>query len=790
MKPEAAFNRRVMRMFEDMLDQPEESRADWLDSICADDPAIRQAVRAMIDAGRSAHLLPTAPPEAPAAAMDENRPGRIGQYRVIDELGRGGMGIVYLGERDDGLFEHKVAIKLIRRTLLSERARERFATERRILARLRHPHIAHMHDGGITADGDPYIVMEAVQGEPITDYCTRRRLDLKARLALFGEAADAIDHAHRNLIVHADIKPGNVVVEDRFGVKLLDFGVARLLSEAEAGAERGIGYTPGYASPARVAGLPPTPADDIYAIGLLLQALLADVPGHDGDLSAIVAKATEDDPERRYGTVRELVDDLDRWQSHRPTSVTPPGRLRRTYLLWRRHRLALTLGGVIATGLIVGIAIISLLYLQSDRRRILADRRFSETRRIANYVIGDVDPELARLPGSLQLRRQMVLEMGRYLAVLEADRAASGDLKLDIAAGYLRLAHIYGLDPSGGIGDIDQARKSLAHAKALLAVAATQHPDANKLLLVRAEAKVVEGAAVFVSADVPSVKDGLAALLAAEAMLHDYLAAVPGDTGARLRLWRAQIMSARAYSYLDRPDAGRQALEQGLGNARLPVRSEAERDARDYLRNASYLMLAEAYQWTEPRRAIGLYDQLVDHVAAMQAGGRSDWQNDFLQASALSGRAALLVKLGERQRAARDYQTSIDIRRRLLMESDNHEIAAAQGYVQYLLADLKSQVGDFTSARALSDQAIAWSRQDSSKAPGAAGRVRLLAMMLADRAYIERHALHRATACTFDRDASLTWQRVERAGGALPLDSRPDGPLAELKHGLATDCTR
>ncbi len=177
--------RRVLRLFEEALDWPQAAREERLREVLADEPDVLAAVLAMLAADRSAALIPTVPPEPATPEEELPPPQRIGNYRIVEEIGRGGMGLVYRGARDDGLFDQQVAIKVIRRNVLSPAMQDQFATERRILARLHHPHIAHLLDGGVSEDGAPYIIMELVRGVPITDYARDHALDLAARLALF-----------------------------------------------------------------------------------------------------------------------------------------------------------------------------------------------------------------------------------------------------------------------------------------------------------------------------------------------------------------------------------------------------------------------------------------------------------------------------------------------------------------------------------------------------------------------------------------------------------------------------
>ena len=286
-----ALQREALLLFERLSDLGPESlvRTQLLDE--ADDD-----VRALVGALEAADRRATDRFATILVGEDveaRKPPAQIGPYRLIELIGAGGMGEVWRAERGDGLFEHAVAIKLLRRTFLSQASFHQFADERRILARLRHPHIAQMFDGGVTEDGVPYIIMELIAGEPITVHAARMELDVAERLSLFRQAAEAVAYAHSQLIVHADVKPSNMVVEDGFGVKLLDFGIARLLDDP--GRQRRTAYTAAYASPALLAGEAPAPADDIFAAGKLLSDLVGQDAGADADLKAISLKAAADD---------------------------------------------------------------------------------------------------------------------------------------------------------------------------------------------------------------------------------------------------------------------------------------------------------------------------------------------------------------------------------------------------------------------------------------------------------------------------------------------------------------
>ena len=293
---------RVEQLFEEVIDLEPDARAAFLDRACTDasgapDRALREEVHSLLGAVDHAggflggEAAEGGPGRAARGVLDaasdalDVPPDRVGPYRVLGLLGRGGMGAVYRAERADGVFEQSVALKLVHHGLPAS-ARRRFLAERQILARLDHPGIARLLDGGLLPDGRPYFAMEIVEGEPITEYCDRRRLPLRERLRLFADVADAVQHAHRNLIVHRDLKPSNILVTPegpnrRAAVKLLDFGIAKLLDpdfvpQTMALTQEGaLLLTPEYAAPEQVLGQAITTATDVYQLGVVLFELLA-----------------------------------------------------------------------------------------------------------------------------------------------------------------------------------------------------------------------------------------------------------------------------------------------------------------------------------------------------------------------------------------------------------------------------------------------------------------------------------------------------------------------------------
>jgi serine/threonine-protein kinase len=377
---------RLEALLDQALELPIDRRSTLLDQV--DEPALRKRVEQLLAAdaaagdflndGADAWLGSTAMPahRADEGALDVGE--RVGPYRVIGELGRGGMGIVYRAERADGEFVQVVAVKLVQRGPHSDDTTARFRRERQILAQLDHPSIAHLLDGGLHTDGRPYFAMELVEGEPITTYCERRHLSIEARLQLFCRVCDAVQYAHGRLIVHRDLKPANIFVTAAGELKLLDFGIAKLLTEDEAAqaieltrqGQRPL--TPAYAAPEQLRGEAVSTATDVYTLGVILFELLTGrrPPGPSSggfenalldarlerDLDAIVLKALREEPQHRYIGAGALAEDLNRFLEGRPVAARPDGRRYRAGKFVRRHRVGIAIAASLVLSLIGGLA--------------------------------------------------------------------------------------------------------------------------------------------------------------------------------------------------------------------------------------------------------------------------------------------------------------------------------------------------------------------------------------------------------------------------------------------------
>ncbi|MDH4048525.1 MAG: tetratricopeptide repeat protein [Gammaproteobacteria bacterium] len=388
----------VEDLFHEALLQPPQERATFVAAACGGNESLRLEVEAMLAADesedgvldRSLASLDVGTDPAPMAD------GQIvGSWRILSELGRGGMGIVYLAERADGTYEQQVALKVIRGGVFAADMEPHFVRERRILGRLQHPSIARLIDAGATADGMPFLVMELVHGEPITDWCRNNKLGIRERLQLMLQVCDALQHAHRNLVVHRDLKPGNILVTGDGNVRLLDFGVARLLAgpddDQQILTRAGFFHlTPEYAAPEQISGEAITTATDIFALGAVLYELstnnrprenVAGSPSAvlrameqpiglpskapelaanwrsqlQGDIDAIVRKATAPDASRRYASVAALAEDIRRYLAHEPVMARPESVAYRSGKFIRRHRVGVAAMLAIAIAVAGGI---------------------------------------------------------------------------------------------------------------------------------------------------------------------------------------------------------------------------------------------------------------------------------------------------------------------------------------------------------------------------------------------------------------------------------------------------
>ena len=471
---------RVQELFLQASELPPARRAAFLNKHC-EDTAARSEVESLLAAEKASDAwlrsIVTAAALSVQTADSERAIGRrIGPYVVEKEIGQGGMGTVYLAFRDDDEFHQRVAIKVVNRDMHSEFGLTRFRRERQLLADLQHPNIARLLDGGTTSDGLPYFAMEYLEGEAITLYCRRKGLGLRARLELFLPVCSAVQFAHRQLVIHRDLKPGNILVDQDGIPKLLDFGVASLLDEhcEPAGAFSPI--TAKYASPEQLSGAKLTTATDVYSLGAILRELL-EGSGEpvDHDLEAIAAMSMSAEPENRYASPAELAADVRRYLDWQPVRAQTGSFWYRTQKLLRRRRLPVVAAAAVVCSLLLGTAGALHQARQAeaarkvaDRERARAEQRLMQMLNLSDRTVMDVIGLMERLPGTMAARRQLAGAMVEFLEKASLSAHSDPAVRVTLAKAYFRLGGVQGGTDMANAGDVSGALKSFLAGSALL----------------------------------------------------------------------------------------------------------------------------------------------------------------------------------------------------------------------------------------------------------------------------------------------------------------------------------
>ena len=768
---DVAEERRAIAVFELAQDWPEATRDTRLSEMLEGEPQLLHKVRAMLRA--DAALIPTLPPE-PARLVEERAPARLGAYRILGEIGRGGMGVVYRAARDDGLYDREVAIKLLRRGLLSAAAGEHFESERRILGRLRHPSIAQILDAGLAEDGRSYIVMELIEGEPI-DAATAGA-SLGDRMASLREAAEAVDFAHRNFVAHGDIKPGNIIVTDDFGVKLLDFGISGLLdrAEGEVAATRPGPFTPGYASPDRLAGAGPSIADDVFALGKVMERLLPD-PG-DPDLAAIAARATAAERERRYATARELIDELDRWRRHEPLRAGAT-RLRRLALYWRRHRLGISVAAVAAFALIAVAILTTTLYIRANAAREIAERRFEETRSLARYMLDQVTAELQSLPGSSPVRRGIAERAQVALGGLRETDGANDRVALDDAQAYARvgqiLAEVDATDPVN-----TRAAQALAAAEAYLRKlppALAGRPDARLTL-----ANTLVSRALVEMSGNRRPRQALAVLDQADRLLAGLIAEQPAWREARM----ARLSSDLARGQILDHEGDFTALRPVLDRAAVQARAIPPGQGRDAV---EWLLKVE--QFRSLRGDLLYYGGnplggLAEYLKAAEALDRAnairiDVRAVIRQAFVAFNIASTLAEQGRNREALAWIERGVAAAARLRTFEDSPRARHIQNIVTMEHAMQLKALGRYDRAIAEARASIEGRKARVAIQPDHYEARRAVPVGLRPLAELYRTAGRPAEACAALKEAATAWQEIDRTSGIARFDRGSDMVLID-----------
>ena len=765
--------RLALQYLEESLGWQREEREWRLRVMLNKDPEMLVEVRALLAASDAANSSMPTKIAIEAATEDAPPPERVGPYRIGPLLGKGGMGRVYRADRVDGVFEQTIAIKLMRRSRMPALLAAQFARERQILARLHHRNIAQLFDGGVTPDGHSYFVMELVVGRAITQYAREEAQSLRRTLLLFLQVCSAVQYAHSHLVVHADIKPNNIIVTADGTAKLLDFGVARVIEDSgqdSADGSNTLGLTYDYASPARQKGDAPTTVDDVYSLGVLLGELLQRFGMIAPDLRSICLRARAADVEARYAAVAELHADIGRWLDGMP--VAAHGKTLR-YVAGKflsRYRFAMAVGSTTLV-LLFGAAIaLAVLYVRAEASKQQAEQRFADVRSLSRYVLFDVYDRLEAMPRALTLRRDIADAGQRYLDRLSHDPNAPVEVRVEVIEGLRRLAQVQAAPGAASLAQVPLARANLDRAE-VLAHALPENP-ANLRTRSLILARIALARSILASEQDLDFKVARARLAEARTLTDAVLEADPNDEDAAgLRL----DIAVQDAGTLEWQGQYTQAIQTARAALARPAPVATARDARRAagLRRARLLdILAEAiYYGGDPPGAEMPYREEYELLRALSAAEPLNVgiSRRFMRAGWALGSS--LVDIKQQREGERILADARALGERLkLLEPEDRDLSRMVEITTSAHAQALVALGRFGEARPLLETALRARRQRWSESPQDWSRARDYALAQSALADMWADAGDRSNACATYEASLATFAHIHAAGKGTQLD--------------------
>jgi eukaryotic-like serine/threonine-protein kinase len=767
--------RRIEEIFQAALDTPEDRRAAYLQRACGGDGSLRNEVESLLardteDSDTIAAIIDDTAASvlhdgAPLDAMDG---AELGNYRIIREIGRGGMGAVYLAVRADRTFEKQVAIKLVKRGIDTDAVLKRFWYERRILAALEHPYIARLVDGGTSPDGRPYFVMDYIAGSPLDVYCREQQLTVNQRCELFRRICEAVSYAHRSLVIHRDLKPSNVLVTPEGVPKLLDFGIARLLSvdAAEvtiAGTMAGPGgnraLTPEFASPEQMRGGAVTTATDVYSLGATLRAILPPGAPIASDLATIIGKATREEIEQRFASVADFSEDLRRYAAGLPITARQQTLTYRAGKFARRHRAGVAAGAAFTLLAFAGIAAIVWESRAAQVGQAAAEQRLSQAVEMANRTLSDLNGSIGQLPGTTEARRQIVRNTMEYLDRLAKDTGNDPRVLTALATAYVRVGEVLGNSNFSNLGDLPGSLGSYQKAldiigPKLVSLAATAHQGKGDVLEALGRGTEAE-------------KEDRAAIAIADHLLS----AAPGS-------FEAQYQSIEAHYALDwliysaRPgECERDARQQLPPAIQLAAAQPQNLNAQIMLANIYSLIGTAIDRSGHPREALEFFRKAIQaREAVFQGNPRNtrvtrDLMMGYGHAGDLLG-SPLMTSLGDYKGALTYYGKAEQLAEQMSgADASDKRASYDLGMIRTRVGATLIAAGDPKKASGELDRAIAQFEPLIAISPTSATYSHGVAMAYEFRA--------RAAWLLGSREEALTWYRRSLAGTEDLLKARP-----------------
>lgn len=775
--------RRIEELFSKALDLPAGDRAAFLETESQGDEALRQEVESLLASegqgeilfgGAVQRLSDSLPPE-PAEATVEGT--RVGPYRLIREIGRGGMGSVYLASRSDD-FQKLVAIKLVKRGMDTDELLERFRNERQILANLEHPNIVRLLDGGASEDGAPYIVMEYVEGLPLMQYCSDRDAGMEERLRLFLQVCEGVQCAHHNLTAHRDLKPANILVTAAGVVKLLDFGIAKLLdTQPMRTAQMGTRlFTPEYASPEQVSGQMVTTSTDVYSLGAVLYELLSGTRPHqfdtltaaeiervvcevdpvapsvaakratsrmavDTELDNIVLMALRKEPDRRYRSVEQMGDDIRRYLDGRPVIACGDTLGYRAAKFVKRNRAWVAAAAVALLSMVGGTIAVAYQARIASLQAARAERRFAQVRTLANTILFDHYDKIKNLNGATKARESLVKTALAYMDSLAQESADDPGLLMELAAAYERVGDVQGLPGAASLGK-------------------------------RAEAKISYQKCVDLVNRAPAALKQEAKWLARAATCH-------GKFGGMLE------------DQADQPIA-RQMMEKRAEFAEKLVALEPDSEPAQNILYSSYNALGSLEANAGRLTAALDFARKSLAVAERQAAKKPGAGSRSLLAGTHATMAHLKLEQGDLTGAREQIEKQIAIREKLSQQHPTHipytrDLFLAHWYMgQVLASPFQISLGDVENGTVQCAQSLQYAQQMSHADPENLQGRRDLASAYSCTGSILLHRNPAAALAEFKKELEIT----RSIHDSFPKEIRYEYSLASTYQGLGEACRR
>jgi len=755
--------------FNQAIDLPTDKRVLFLEK-CDED--LRNQLKNLIEAHEQAGEFIAEPAMVEIGLADDadaNIGKQIDDYEIIKEIGKGGMGAVYLARHLDESFTQQVAVKLIKRGMDTDSVLKRFVMERQILANLEHPNVARLLDVGTTDDGLPYFVMEYIEGLPVTKFCDAHEFSTDERLKLFRQICAAVQYAHQNLVVHRDIKPSNILVTEDGVPKLLDFGIAKLLNPdwstdtAEATATLMRLLTPEYASPEQLRGLNITTASDVYSLGVVLYELLSgqrpfkiESDSHEeciqailtkepirpssvvlsplsvadkratspntqrtkdkgqrtkslkGDLDNIILKALRKEPARRYASVQEFSDDIRRHLEGLPVTATADTSFYRFNKFVKRHRIGASVGGLVVLLLLSATAITAWQSVLAKRERDRAEQRFKQVRQLTNSFMFEFHDAIQDLPGSVAARELVAKKALEYLDNLAGEQTDDASLKFELATAYKKVGNIQGRAQTSNLGDTKGALESYRKAAEIFE---TLHESDLTNPQYRTELAATYTEIAAVNQVIGDDESALENNGRASALLEEQVSADPSDILSKTNL-------GKCYKVTGDLTAAKGDLTEALRNYRKVLEvSEATLKIYPDDKHAKQMKLTayDAIGTTlgnpnftnlgDTAGALDAYRKQLDVSTESLARDKDSFGNQHAQAFTLKVIGEVLTATGDWKTALENYEQSSAIYQKLA-RADSKDV-----FTNATLAYLHTNIGEALAETGQTAKALEYHRQ-------------------------------------------------------------------------------